>query len=207
MEWNIQSRAHACQACHAHFSDKEAFHTLLFDRKHAYERLDVCEQCWQSQYSQGATEQKGFVSHWQSVYTPPPAAPPEAIQKDTAESLLRKLAEENDPAHAAALFILAVMLERKRILKVKGQVQQEGRRVHMYEHARTGDLFQIADPNLQLDQLQEVQRDVAQLLERGLPASAAPAPPPANAAETTPADASEPETSPQSANTSAELTA
>ena len=178
MEWNIQSRSHACQACQAHFSDKENFHTLLFDRRHAYERLDICEKCWQSQYSQGATERKGFISHWQSVYSPPPAAPPEPIQKDTAESLLRKLAAENAPEHAAARFILAVMLERKRILKVKGQVTQEKQRIYLYEHPRSGDLFQIPDPELQLDQLQDVQRDVAQLLEHGLPgASAAPSSP------------------------------
>ena len=168
IEWNIQARAHACQACAKTFADKEPFHTLLFDQRHGYDRLDVCEACWKSQYSQGATDRKGFISHWQSVYLVPPAAPPDAIQKDTAETLLRKLVERNEPEHAAARYILAVMLERKRILKVKAQFSEEGRRVFIYEYPKTGDLFNIADPNLQLDQLEEVQRDVAQLLEHGL---------------------------------------
>lgn len=168
IDWNIQSRAHACQACNRAFVDKEPFHTLLFDQRHGYERLDVCEECWKSQYSQGATDRKGFISHWQSIYNVPPAAPPEAIQKDTAESLLRKLVERNEPEHAAARYILAVMLERKRILKVKAQFSEDGQRVFIYEYPKTGDLFNIADPNLQLDQLEEVQRDVAQLLEHGL---------------------------------------
>ena len=172
IDWNIQSRAHACQACNKAFADKEPFHTLLFDQRHGYERLDVCEECWKSQYSQGATDRKGFISHWQSIYNVPPAAPPEAIQKDTAESLLRKLVERNEPEHAAARYILAVMLERKRILKVKAQFSEDGRRVFIYEYPKTGDLFNIADPNLQLDQLEEVQRDVAQLLEHGLEPSA-----------------------------------
>jgi hypothetical protein len=60
------------------------------------------------------------------------------------------------------------MLERKRILKVKEQIVRDGRRVFIYEQPRTGDIFTIADPNLRLDQLEEVQRDVAQLLEQGL---------------------------------------
>jgi len=172
IEWNIQSRAHLCQACHKHFADQEAFHTLLFDQKQAYERLDVCEGCWTGQFSQGATDRKGFVSHWQGVYHVPAAAPVEAIQKETAETVLRKLIERNEPEHAGALFILAVMLERKRLFKVKAQINQEGGRAFVYEHAKTGDLFTIPDPQLQLNQLEEVQRDVAHLLEHGVPGTA-----------------------------------
>ena len=168
IEWNIQLRAHACQACQKPFADKEFFHTVLYDQKHSYERLDVCEACWNGQFSQGAADRKGFVSHWVSVYAAPPAAPPEPIGKENAESLLRKLIEQNDPTHPGARFILAVMLERKRLLKVKAQVTEEGRRIFIYEHPPSGDLFQIADPNLQLDQLEDVQRDVANLLEHGL---------------------------------------
>ena len=82
--------------------------------------------------------------------------------------MLRKLIEQNDPAHAPAGYILAVMLERKRILKVKEQIMRDGQRIFIYEHPKTGDVFTIADPNLRLDQLEMVQRDVAALLEHGL---------------------------------------
>lgn len=168
IEWNIQSRARACQVCQRHFADKESFHTLLCDHRHSYERLDVCGSCWAEKYAANVNARSGFVSHWSSVYPPPPASPPDPIGKETAESLLRKLVEQNDPAHAGARFILAVMLERKRLLKVKAQIREDGRRVFIYEQARTGDLFNIVDPDLQLDQLEEVQRDVAHLLEHGL---------------------------------------
>ena len=60
------------------------------------------------------------------------------------------------------------MLERKRILKVKEQIIREGQRIFIYEQPKTGDVFTIADPNLRLDQLEQVQRDVAALLEHGL---------------------------------------
>jgi hypothetical protein len=165
-DWNIQSRAHACQACGKTFADKQSYHTLLFDEKRDFTRLDICQECWQGQFSQGATERKGFVSYWQGTYEAPVVAP-EAIQKENAESLLRKIIESQEEKHAAAGFILAVMLERKRVLKVKEQFMREGRRIFIYEHSRTGDVFSVADPNLQLDQLDGVQREVAQLLEHG----------------------------------------
>jgi hypothetical protein len=40
--------------------------------------------------------------------------------------------------------------------------------VFIYEQPGTGDVFTIADPDLRLDQLEAVQRDVAGLLEHGL---------------------------------------
>jgi len=171
IDWNIQSRAHHCQACQQKFADKQSYRTVLCDEKHEYQRLDVCEKCWQEQFATGAKERKGFISHWQGVYHAPPAHAPEAIQKDTAESLLRKLLEQNDPKYMAASYILAVMLERKRLLKIQSQHRQDGKRVFVYEQPKTGDIFTIPDPDLQLDQLQQVQHDVANLLEHGLPGS------------------------------------
>jgi len=168
-EWNIQSRAHACEACATTFADRQPYHTLLYDEKAEHlRRMDVCDACWQAQFSDGARERKGFVSHWQGVYEAPPAQAPDAIQKENAETLLRKLIEQNDPLHAPAAFILAVMLERKRLLKIKEQFKRDGQRVFVYEHPKTGDIFTIADPDLHLNQLEAVQRDVAQLLEHGL---------------------------------------
>jgi hypothetical protein len=96
----------------------------------------------------------------------PPPPPPEAIQKETAETLLRKLVESTDPAHEAARYILAVMLERKRILKHRDTVREEnGTDLLVYEHARTGESFTLPDPHLRLDQLTHVQEEVAALLQ------------------------------------------
>ena len=172
-EWNIQSRGYACQSCHAPFADKQTYYTILFDEKKDFLRIDVCQKCWEEQFSE-SRDRKGFISCWHGEYHVP-RAPVEAIQKENAETLLRKLIEVNDPKHAPASYILAVMLERKRVLKVKEQIRTEGKRIFVYEQPKTGDVFTIPDPDLQLNQLEEVQRDVAQLLEHGLPGEAPPA--------------------------------
>ena len=169
-EWNIQSRAHACEACAKPFTDKQSYHTLLFDEKQDFRRMDICELCWAAQFSQGATERKGFISYWQGTYEAPPPAPPDPIQKENAESILRKIIELQDEKYAAVAYILAVMLERKRLLKVKEQIVREDARVFIYEQPKTGDIFTVRDPNLQLGQLDQVQRQVADLLEHGFAA-------------------------------------
>ena len=191
-EWKIQSRGQACEACGAAFVDQQPYHTLLFDEKAAFRRSDVCPACWEKQYSQGAQERKGFISHWQGLYeAPAPVAEP--IQKETAESLLRKLIELNDPHNIPAAYILAVMLERKRLLRVKEQLVREGRRVFIYEQPKTGDLFTIIDPDLQLNQLEAVQHDVSALLEHGLNPPGAGGAAPGPAAEAAPGQPAAPE--------------
>lgn len=189
IEWNIQSRAHACQACARPFVPKQVYHTLLFEEQPGYARFDICQACWTAQSGQGASARPGFVSRWQGVFEVP-EVPPDPIQKATAETLLRQLVEVNDPKYGAACYILAVMLERKRLLKVREQTQRDGRRIFLYEHAQTGDLFTITDPALRLDQLEEVQRDLAQLLEHGLNPPTPAAPPAAEPAGGTPTAAS-----------------
>ncbi len=175
-DWNIQSRGHVCGACAKPFANGRPYHTLLAFERHEVARQDVCEDCWKTQFSEGAKDRKGFISHWVGEYKAPPPAPPDPIQKDTAESLLRKLIEKNDPKYRGATFILAVMLERKKLLKVKAQLKEDGVRLFVYEQPRTGDVFTIPDPDLQLNQLEAVQRQVGELMEHGLdtPAEAAP---------------------------------
>ncbi len=173
-DWNIQSRARACQACSRAFADKETYHTVLFEVRSGFDRQDVCPNCWEQQYRHGATDKKGFISHWQGQFLLPPPRPPEPIHRDNAEALLRRLIERNNPAWQPAAFILAVMLERKRVLKTREQIRHAGGRTLVYELPATGELFTVPDPVLRLDQLEQVQRDVAHLLEHGLPVEGSP---------------------------------
>ena len=200
-EWNIQTRGHGCEACGRPFADKEPYHTLLVDEKSNFRRSDLCVPCWQGQFAD-AQNRSGFISCWQGVFQAPPPVT-EAIQKDTAETLLRKLIEQNDPQHMPAGYILAVMLERKRILKVKEQFVRDGQRVFVYEQPKTGDVFTITDPDLHLDQLAQVQHDVAALLEHGLnPPAAQPA-----AESSAPTQAESPQTESTEATASVAATA
>jgi hypothetical protein len=170
-EWDIQPRSNTCTACARPFADKQAYHTLLSLDAEGYRRRDLCGACFA-----GATRD-GVLSYWQGEYKLPPPSPPEPIQKDTAETLLRKLVESNDPGQSGARYILAVMLERKRLLKHRDTVRDEqGHELLVYEHARSGETFTLPDPHLRLDQLENVQRQVAELLGTGTPQNGEAAP-------------------------------
>jgi hypothetical protein len=70
-----------------------------------------------------------------------------------------------DPRYLNAAYILALMLERKRILR---PMPSEDPEVLVYEHAKTGEVFALHNPHLSLEQIPDVQREVASLLSTGL---------------------------------------
>ena len=169
MDWHFRSRSNQCKDCETAFEDEQPYHTILFRGLENLERQDICPNCWDKTYKANPKETQGYISHWQGIYEVPPPPPPEAIQKDNAETLLKKLIEQNDSEHTEACFILAVMLERKKVIKNKDQVRQgDGTRMLIYEHTKNGDVFTILDPALKLTELTHVQTKVAQLLENGL---------------------------------------
>lgn len=180
LEWNIQSRTHQCHLTGKSFAEGESFHTVLLNAAVGFERIDLSMAAWK-EHGVEIIGRPNFISHWAGTYEPPPAVAPDAIRKDDAESLLRALLERKEERYAPAAFILAVMLERKKALRVKRQVRERGHRVTVYEHVKSGDIFLIDDPDLQLAQLEAVQHDVAHLLEHGLPTEGTPNEEPFNA--------------------------
>ncbi|MEP6699163.1 MAG: hypothetical protein ABJB09_05465 [Verrucomicrobiota bacterium] len=158
-EWPIKHRADACARTQRPFQPGEQFYTLLFREGDGYRREDLSEEAWAAR-----NENIRPFSFWKARYEPPPAVPPESLGKENAENILRRLLAENDPSHANTCYVLAVMLERKRVLKQIKTDQSGDRPVLIYEHAKTGDVLIVPDVRLRLDEIEHVQNEVSQLL-------------------------------------------
>jgi hypothetical protein len=159
-EWPIKHRADACARTQRPFEPGEQFYTLLFREGDGFRREDLSEEAWAQR-----NENIRPFSFWKSRYEPPPAQPPETLPQENAEDLLPRLLAQNDPATANACYVLAVMLERKRVLKQIKTEQTEARPVLVYEHAKSGDVFLVPDVHLRLDEIEHVQHEVSQLLK------------------------------------------
>jgi hypothetical protein len=158
-EWTIKHRADACAVTHRPFAAGEYFYTLLFYDADGYRREDLSEEAWRNR-----NENIQPFSFWKSRYESLAPPPTEPLAKENAEQLFRRLiASENPPANAC--YVLAAMLERKRVLKQIKTEQAGTGRLLIYEHGATGDVFIVPDPQLRLDELENVQNEVADLLQ------------------------------------------
>jgi hypothetical protein len=160
-DWPIKHRADACARTQRPFAPGEQFYTLLFREADGFRREDLSEEAWMNR-----NENIQPFSFWKTRYEPPPPAAPEPLPKENAEELLRRLLAENDPGRANACYVLALMLERKRVLKqIKSETAGNGR-VLIYEHGETGDVFIVPDPQLRLDEIEKVQKEVVALMTK-----------------------------------------
>lgn len=172
-DWVIKSRARTCGLCGEPFADKATIYSGLKRGAESYERIDVSEACWPN------VDRAQMISFWRAIYEAPPPPAVEPLKKETVETLLRQYMSKDDFSRPEIIYILAVMLERKRLL-IERDVQRkdDGTKLRIYEHRQTGEVFTIPDPELRLDQIGEVQQQVNVLL--GIP------PPPGARGETNP---------------------
>jgi hypothetical protein len=161
-EWAIKHRSDVCTATNRPFTEGEYFYTLLFREPDGFRREDLSEQAWAKR-----NENIQPFSFWRSRFEPTPATPPEPLGKETAEQLFRRLVASPE-APPNACYVLAVMLERKRVLKqIRTEVNGDSR-VLVYEQPDTGDVFLVRDPQLRLDEVEAVQNEVANLLRTAI---------------------------------------
>lgn len=166
-DWKIRSRAHTCAHTGRAFTEGEEFTTALFidPKSKDLTRNDYSHEAWEAL----ADEIKPF-SFWKTEYIPPEkkeTEEEETIGKESPQDILRRLVEENESFTENARYILAVMLERSKILRQTDTQQTEDSKLLIYEHKTTGDVIIIRDPQLHLDQVEAVQDQVAALLENG----------------------------------------
>jgi len=165
-EWNIRARGHTCQSCEKDFTDGEmcfsALHVVISasDGEPILERVDRCAACWKK------ISTALVASQWQSPYRAPEPPAPDPTPRQTVESLLRRLMEGSEAvAHEAEIYMLAVMLERKKILLERDvRRQDDGSLLRIYEYRKTGEVFLIPDPGLTLSEIEPVQERIVMLL-------------------------------------------
>lgn len=170
-QWNLRSRGHQCAVTERPFEDGERHFTAIYidPKSSEYTRRDVCVDAWKQELA----ERTPF-SFWKSVYVKnAPDQKPEFAPKESALSLLQRLIEDDHPHTENARYILAAMLERKRILSPTDRKYTEQGIMQFYENKKTGDAYMIRDPELRLDEVASVQEEVATLLGFGGPAAEA----------------------------------
>ena len=160
-EWNIRSRGHVCTICQQPLVDKAPVISALREDGDGYERFDCHPECWKAT----ARDWEPF-SQWDGVYfAPVREEKKEPLKKEDAGELLRQLVTLDDPSMKNVIYVLAVMLERSKILVERdSKALPDGTIRRVYEDRKNGDTFVILDPRLRLENLAEVQQQVVALL-------------------------------------------
>jgi hypothetical protein len=168
MELQLQPLASSCFVSGQAFAEGDRVASYLVRAESGeVTRFDLLESS-----AGGFTPQGVVACRWVHVFKPRKAAEnPERELKLTAENLFLTLADPNSeltPENVRLVQFLALMLERKRVLRPKG-LSPDGKN-SIYEHAKTKQLFQIPAGELSPEFFVQVQEQLSVLV--GPPKSA-----------------------------------
>jgi hypothetical protein len=162
--WSIKARAHRCAITEVKFVDQQPFYTAIFPdpETSGYLRMDFSLDAWKDRPQE---LQKPF-SFWKNTYEESIAEEKvEVVTKESAEELLSRLIEEDQEHTENARYILAVMLERKKLLKETDKQPTPNGILRIYEHRKNGEIYIVLDPNIPLEEIEAVQKEVSELLD------------------------------------------
>lgn len=166
-DWKISRRHSKCCHTERKFDDGESFYACIFDdpEGEGFLRKDYSEKAWKE-----LSEKLEPFSFWKTVCKyPQEDNTQEVLGNESAETMLRRMIEEDEASTENARYILTLMLERKKTLVPVGVKETEFSRLLLYEHRASGDVLVVRDPQLKLDEVEKIQQEVALLLDQSGP--------------------------------------
>lgn len=162
--WSIKTRSRACAGSERPFEDGETIFAAIFLDPEAsgYLRKDFSEEAWKER----PDDAEEPFSQWKTTYQAPISEEKaEAVVQEDPETLLRRLVEEEEEHTENARYILAVMLERQKLLRETDTQELPSGMLRVYEHRKTGDVYIIKDPQIALADVEKVQEEIRELLD------------------------------------------
>lgn len=161
--WHLRSRARECAATQTPFTSGQPIVTAIFPdpESSGYVRKDFSVDGWKTR----PTDSEKPFSFWRTVYTSTATGEKPAVERENPEDILRRLIEENEDHTENTRYILAVMLERQKLLRETDSQRTPNGIIRVYEHRKTGEVLIVRDPDIPLSQIEAVQQEVLILLE------------------------------------------
>lgn len=161
--WHLRSRARECAATQTAFTNGQPIITAIFPdpESSGYLRKDFSLDGWKDR----PADAEAPFSFWKTTFAATAGTEKPAAEKLSAEEILRRLIEEDEDHTENTRYILAVMLERQKLLRETDSQRTPHGIIRVYEHRKTGEVMIVKDPDIPLDQIQKVQEEVIILLE------------------------------------------
>jgi hypothetical protein len=150
-------RGEACAGCHRHFAVGERFAVHLYEAADGYERREFCEQC-------PPPPQPEPVAAWQTRRPAPAAKRTATFDRETIFGIFERLENADQPAQVQLRFVLALLLWRKKVLRLEGTTATDGQEAWEFVVVQTGAAQRVVRPDLDEQQLEQLSTQLESLL-------------------------------------------
>lgn len=156
-DWSMPGRGETCAACQRAFEIGETFRAFLYETDGGYERRDYCLDCQPA-------EEPAALGSWSTRRPELAVKKVQPFDREAIYGFFERLEDAREPNQLQFRFVLALLLWRKKVLRLERTVKEGGREVWEFLTARTGAGHRVQRPDLDEEQLEQLSVQLEQLL-------------------------------------------
>ena len=165
-DWKIASGRKECRGCGRQFKEGESLYSVLYEFEDELQRADFCTECWEG------SDERAF-SFWRTCVPvksePHPLPPSEALLE-----LFRRMAKSTDARRDQFRYVLALLLLRKRLLKLVRKERDAGGEVFVLEDRGADEEVTVSAPRISESEVRAVSEELGRLLNARIDAEVGP---------------------------------
>ncbi len=157
MDYQIQPLTRCCAITGRELKPGERFYSALIEEDHQLLRKDFSPEAWQ-----GAPA--GAFSFWMGKVPPPQENTKPKFDDELLEACFHRLDGETDPGKQNFRYVVALLLVRRKRLKIDGALVRDGVDLLKVRPPKGSEVYEVVNPRLSDDEMQQVQDEVFQVL-------------------------------------------
>lgn len=157
-EWDIREPAARCSLCEREFAGGEIVFSGLMEKEESFERLDCCEPCWTSKGGES------LFSCWRTVQPEREKPIARRLNSEVVLEFFHRLEGEEERKKRSFRYVLALMLMRKKVMKLQGVERDDGAEKLVLVESRSGVPYRVADLHLGGEEIAEITDEISSLL-------------------------------------------
>jgi len=157
MDYETPKSTMQCAKTQRPLNEGEAYWSVLLDRGNAFQRVDYSDDGWE-----GPPE--GALCVWRTRVPVKEEQRRPLVDPSVMLEVFTRLETETEPSKIHFRYILALLLMRKRILKLTHTDRQDDAEYLVFTCRRTESEHRVLDPHLTESQITSVQEEVGRIL-------------------------------------------
>lgn len=158
--WHIARSSRTCAHSGAAIEAGDVFYSALVERDDSFERLDFSTTSWPD------VDKVPFFSYWKNKAAGETGERKQPVDYDRLLAFFDKLEGAEEPGKRLLRYVLALILTRKRRLRLDDMSQTEaGDRILLHDRRSGGRALEIIAPEASRDELEKTQEKLNQLFD------------------------------------------
>ncbi|HOA74438.1 MAG TPA: hypothetical protein PL151_03595 [Phycisphaerae bacterium] len=157
-DYEISRVTGKCAVTGREFQENEFYHAALFETPEGFERKDYSIEAWT-----GPPE--GCFCHWKGRIPPREKKPVTiAVDSSVLMNLFCRLEDDNSEMRQKFRFVLALLLMRKRLLRLEQTIREEGREYWQMRLVQEQTVQRVLNPHLSEQEIDGLSAQLSAIL-------------------------------------------